>query len=190
MIVFKLANNVIGFILFNWECPKKDCDTINPQTEFKCTACGFNSFLDQVIKNALWLTLLKFAIDIFLINVLNADKTPEYFELSASANVIMLVFFGIINVVQITLKFNTNLNLIRSFMIGVITSLVLIFFFVVVVNAYNILMSMTMTGYVYAFGLDYNMISPLAYCILGSIIGGVYSNWLYKPVVNNLATQK
>ena len=179
----------MSVILLDWECPKKDCISLNEQTDFKCSGCGFNYFFDQVIKNALWLTLLKFAIDIFLINVLNADKTPEYFEISASANVVILVFFGIINVVQVTIKFNTNLSMLRSVGIGVITSLVLIFFFVVVVNAYNLLMSMTMTGYVYAFGIDYNMLYPLSYCVLGSIIGGVYSSWLYRPMLNKVILQ-
>ena len=46
-----------------------------------------------------------------------------------------------------------------------------------------------MSGYVYAFGVDYNMLYPLSYCLLGSIIAGIYSTWLYRPISNNLIMQ-
>lgn len=169
-----------------WECPKKACHTLNPIKNFKCSNCGFDAFIDIVLKNALWLTLFKFSIDVFLINVLNADRSSDYMQISALIDSIFLTFFGIINAVHITLKFDRNLSVLRSLSVGLITAVVIIIFYLLVTNSYNMFMSLAMASFEYSFELNANIIYPLIFCTLGGLIGGIYSSKIFKPVSKDI----
>ncbi|MGD9581812.1 MAG: hypothetical protein AB7V50_10600, partial [Vampirovibrionia bacterium] len=76
---------------------------------------------------------------------------------------------------------NTNFTIFRSLYVGLITGGIIVLFYIVVLNVYNLIMCMSVSGYICTFSLDYNMFMPLLYCLLGSLIAGIYSNKFYKP---------
>ena len=165
-----------------WICPRKSCSFSNNVKYFKCKNCNYNYFMEIAIKNALWLTLLKFSLDIFTLNVLNPVWYVELISVYATINIVLLVFFGIINVVQLTIKFDTNLDLIKSMVIGLITGVILVLFYIFVVYTYNFIIK----NAEYQLDLMTNLIYPLLFCTLGSGVGGFYSWKLFKPVTKDL----
>ena len=102
----------------DWICPRKECKTNNNVKAFKCSNCNYYYFVEVALKNALWLTLLKFSLDIFILNVLNPTWSVDFISVYNTINIIFLVFFGLINVVQLTLKFDRNLDILRSTVVG------------------------------------------------------------------------
>lgn len=168
--------------LIEWKCPKKNCNAINDVNAFRCKECGYNLFLDTALKNALWLTLFKFSVDVFLLNILQEDQIITYSDITPIVDAILLTFFGIINIVHLTLKFDKNIVMSRCLIVGAITAFTLLIFFVLITTAYNFAMGFTISSFAYKLELNSNIIFPIIFPIIGSIIGGLYSGKIYKPI--------